>query len=165
MSKTYDKLSRINTQRLRDRNLLLDNQGKVPLTGPGIEQPANKKHRLNNSHQNGQGLLISALSILSLLLIIFNIGAFQAIRGMTSGDIATARKLASIEALLEKNSRQLDNLSEEIKAELKSSAYKAKIAHGQISELEKKSDGQAFVINNLVKVKDQLISRVAQLKN
>ena len=37
------------------------------------------------------------------------------------------------------------------------------VANG-ITELEKKSDGQAFVINNLVKAKDQLISRMAQLE-
>jgi cellobiose-specific phosphotransferase system component IIA len=149
MSKTYSKLNQINTQRLKERNRLFDNQGKVPLTGRG-----------KDGHQNGQGLLIGALSLFSLLLVIFNVNAFREIHSMTSGDIATARKLASIEALLEMNLRKLDNLSEDVKT----STYKAKVAHEQMTELEKKADGQAFVINNLVKAKDQLISRITKLE-
>lgn len=157
MSKIYSKLNQINTQRLKERNMLFDNQGKVPITGRGItEQPADQKRR----QKNGNGILIASFAIFAVLLLILNISAFRAINGMTSGDIATARKLASIKTLLEKNSRQLDGLTEELKA----STYKAKVAHEQMAELEKKADGQAFVINNLVKAKDQLISRLTKLE-
>ncbi|MEK7849344.1 MAG: hypothetical protein AAB213_00775 [Candidatus Omnitrophota bacterium] len=157
MSKIYSKLNQINTQRLRERNILLDNQGKVPITGRGtMDQSADQKRQ----QKNGNGILLGSFAVFAVLLLILNISAYSTIRNLTSGDIATARKLASIEAILEKNSRKLDSLSEELKA----SAYKAKIAHEQMAELEEKADGQSFVINNLVKAKDQLLSRVAKLE-
>ena len=156
MSKTYSKLNYINTMRLKERNRLLDNKGKVQLTGRAAEQSVEQKRR----SKDGGWFLIVSLAIFAAGLLVLNIHSFATINSLTSGNISTARKLASIEALLEKNSRQFDSLSEEVRA----SAYKAKVAHEQMAELEKKADGQAFVINNLVKAKDQLISRVAQLE-
>jgi len=164
MSKTYSKLNQINTQRLKERSMLLDNQDKLPIVARATDQSADQKRR----QKNGNAIPIGSFVVFAAVLLILNISAFVTIRSLISDGISTARKLSTIEKLLEKNSLQIENFAKDfngIREDFRATTYKLKVSNEKMAELEKKADGQAFVINNLVKAKDQLLSRMAKLES
>jgi hypothetical protein len=152
MSKTYDRIKAFQEKKAPVYHKLKDNQGSVSI---------------KNGADHGHMPVIIALFVFSALLLVLGASAFNTLKNLTSSEIITARKLSNIEELLAKNTLQLESFAkdfEQMKEEVKASSAKTQAAQERMAELEKKVDGQVFVINNLVKVKDQLVSRVAKLE-
>lgn len=186
MSKTYSKLSDINKLRAKplesvhiQRELvasasgIFNKSGKIVLKKNPPMPTSNQKEKaeVNKTKDILRGgwakWVILVLCVLIAVLSLFNIKTYQAMQGVTSENILVAQKLSKIEALLENSHSVISGISgqmEDLKEDLKNARQDAKTALQRVSELEKKVDGQVFVIENLVKVKDRLVPAVERLE-
>ena len=154
MSKTYNQLKS------------LEKHGKVSLRGKEPElQPGPANHR--RAKASVYEISITAVAVMLLVLIALSTRSYGTMRSFVSQDIQTAKKLNEIEAKIDSDilrtksvttamaqmGEEIDRLNRRIKGQMT-----------RIEGLEHELDGQDHSMANIIKVKNDLLSRIAQLE-
>ena len=110
---------------------------------------------------------VTTVAVMLLILILLSTRSYVTMRGYLSQDIQTAKKINEIDAKIDADilrtksittamvemTEQIDRLNRRIKGQM-----------ARIEELEHQLDGQDHSMTNIIKVKNDLLSRIARLE-
>lgn len=163
MSKIYTQLRMAEKLRLGNP----DREGRVLLQNRESCAPASETAYRQNKKTLTSEIAITLIAVLSLVLTAISMNSYMAVKTLLAQDIRNAETINRMEKLLDACSRDAKTFAltaTQIKDELKTSNNRIKNQTALIEDLRGQAEGQHRLMNSVVKVKNDLLARVARLE-